>query len=113
MTLRDRLLLRGLRPHVSEGAAVLAMERGVSDALGPMRKVAAVLTDDALLLATPFRARTILTVVPRRDIRSIDRVGHLAVAIVFEDYDRAIQRVVQLNLSRHGDRSCVLSKLTA
>ena len=80
MRLSDRLLLRGLRPHLSEGASILAMERGTSDALGPMRKVRAVLTDDALLLATPVRSRTILTVVPRHDIVSVTPAERGAVA---------------------------------
>ena len=108
----DRLLLRGLRSRIPSGATVLAVERGTSDALGETRKTRAVLTDDALFLATPVRSRTILTVVPRSDIQSVDVLEPRVVAITFEDYGRATRRVVRLNLSKHGDRGGIVTQLT-
>ena len=107
----DRLLLRGLRPRLPKDTRVLALERGRSDALGEMRKVTAVLTDDALLLATPVRSRTILTVVPRSDIRSIEILEPNVVAISFDDYARARPRVIQLNLRKYGDRGGIVAEL--
>jgi hypothetical protein len=105
------LLLRGLRSHLPKEARILALERGRSDALGEMRKTTAVLTDDALLLATPVRTRTILTVVPRQDIRSIEVLELNVVAITFDDYARARPRVVQLSLRRYGDRDGIVEEL--
>jgi hypothetical protein len=107
------MLLRGLTPHLPEGATVLAMERGKTDAIGLMRKCTAVLTDDDLLLAIAVRTRTILTVVPRRDIRSVDVVAPNLVTIVYEDYERAIQREVQLDLRRKGDREGIIATLSS
>jgi hypothetical protein len=109
----DRLLLRGLKPHLPPGAMVIAVERGTSDALGEMRKVTAVLTDDALLLATAVRAKTVLTIVPRSDIRSVEVLGANQVAISFDDYARAIRRVIQLNLRRSGDRAGIAARLAS
>jgi hypothetical protein len=68
-------------------------------------------TEDALLLATPVRTRTILTTVPRLDIQSIDELEPNVVAIRFDDYARAARRVVQLNLRKYGDRSGIVAKL--
>jgi hypothetical protein len=107
----DRLLLRGLKPHMPPDATVLALERGTSDALGEMRKVTAVLTDDSLLLATTVRTKTILTSIPRSDIRSIDTLEPNVVIISFDDFARAIQRVVRLDLHRYGDPSGLVEKL--
>jgi hypothetical protein len=107
----DRLLLRGLRPHLPKDTTILAMERGASDALGEMRKATVVLTNDSLLLATAVRAKTILTVVPRLDIRSIEVLEPNLVAISFDDFTRAIRRVVRLNLRRYGDRAGIVAKL--
>jgi hypothetical protein len=107
----DRLLLRGLRSRIPSDATVLAIERGTSDALGETRKTRAVLTDDVLLLATPVRTRTILTMVPRSDIHSVDVLDPNVVAITFEDYARATRRVVRLNLSKHGDRGGIVAQL--
>jgi hypothetical protein len=106
------MLLRGLTPHLPEGTTVLAMERGKTDAIGLMRKCTAVLTDDDLLLAIAVRTRTVLTVVPRRDIRSVDAVAPNLVTIVYEDYERAIQREVQLDLRRKGDREGIIAALS-
>jgi hypothetical protein len=108
----DRLLLRGLRSRIPSDTTVLAIERGTSDALGETRKTRAVLTDDALLLATPVRSRTILVIVPRSDIQSVDVLESKVVAITFEDYARATRRVVRLNLSRYGDRGGIVAQLT-
>jgi hypothetical protein len=105
------MLLRGLAPHLPEGASVLAMERGKTDAIGLMRKCTAVLTDDDLLLAIAVRTRTILTVVPRRDIRTVEVVAPNLATIVYEDYERAIQREVQLDLRRKGDREGIIAAL--
>jgi len=107
------MLLRGLSPHLPEGATVLAMERGKTDAIGSMRKCTAVLTDDDLLLAIAVRTRTVLTVVPRREIRSVDVVAPNLVTIVYEDYERAIQREVQLDLRRKGDRGGIIAALSS
>ena len=109
----DRLVLRGLRSHLPDDVKILALERGESDALGEMRKTTAVLTEDALLLATPVRTRTILTTVPRLDIQSIDELEPNVVAIRFDDYARAARRVVQLNLRKYGDRSGIVAKLSS
>jgi hypothetical protein len=111
MRVWDRLLLKGLRSHLPNNVKILALERGASDALGEMRKTTAVLTDDALLLATPARTRTILTTVPRRDIQSIDVLEPNVVAIRFDDYARASRRVVRLDLRKHGDRSGIVAEL--
>ena len=111
MGVSDRLLLRGLRKHIPEGATVLAIEVGSSDALGPRRKVTAVLTDDALLLATPLRTRTVLTTIPRADIRMVETVEPAVAAVTFDDYAWAIRRVVKLDLSRHRDRGGVIEAL--
>ncbi|MDQ1432050.1 MAG: hypothetical protein QOF40_2652 [Actinomycetota bacterium] len=107
----DRLVVRGLRSHLASDVKILALERGESDALGEMRRTTAVLTEDALLLATPVRIRTILTTVPRLDIQSVDVLKPHVVAIRFDDYTRAARRVVQLDLSKHGDRSGIVAKL--
>jgi hypothetical protein len=105
------MLLRGLEPHLPEGATVLAMERGKTDAIGLLRKCTAVLTGDDLLLAIAVRTRTILTVVPRRDIRSVDVLAPNLAKIVYDDYERAIQREVQLDLRRKGDREGIIAAL--
>jgi hypothetical protein len=111
MRVWDRLLLRGLRSHVPNGVKVLALERGTGDALGEMRKTTAVLTENALLLATTVRTRTILTTVPRPDIQSIDVPEPNVVVIRFDDYARASRRVVRLDLRKHGDRSGIVAEL--
>jgi len=113
MRLWDRLLLRGLKPHLPPGAVILAIERGTGDALGETRKVTAVLTDDSLLLATAVRAKTVLTIVPRRDIRSVEVLGANQVAIGFDDYARAIRRVIRLDLRRSGDRAGIVARLAS
>ncbi len=107
----DRLLLRGLKPHLPEGAQILAVEHGTSDALGEVRKVTAVLTDGALLLATSARAKTVLTTVPRPDIRSVEVLAVNYVAIDYEDFERAIRRVIKLDLRRSGDRAGLVARL--
>jgi hypothetical protein len=108
----DRLLLRGLRSHIPEGSSVLALERGASDAINKqMRKTTAVLTDDSLLLASPDRVRTVLTVVPRREIRSVEVVEENVVVIRYDDYARARSRVIRLDLQKYGDRDGIITKL--
>jgi hypothetical protein len=107
----SRLLLRGLRPYISEGSSVLAVERGVADALGPRRRTWAVLTDDALLLATSVRAKTVLTNVPRADIRAVTTVEPYVADIVFDDYTHAVQRVVRLELTGGRDRNGIIEQL--
>ena len=111
MRVWDRLLLRGLRSHIPDDASVLALERGTADALGEMRKTTAVLTDDSLLLATSARTQTILTVVPRRDIRSVEVIEEHVVAIRYDDFAKAQARVVTLNLQKSGDRDGIVAKL--
>ena len=111
MRIWDRLLLRGLRTHIPEDASVVAIERGTADAVGEMRKTTAVLTDDSLLLATSARTKTILTVVPRRDIRSVKEVEEHVVTIRFDDYAHARARVIQLNLKKYGDREGIIAKI--
>ena len=111
MRIWDRLLLRGLRTHIPEDASVVAIERGTADAVGEMRKTTAVLTDDSLLLATSARTKTILTVVPRRDIRSVKEVEEHVVTIRFDDYAHARARVIQLDLKKYGDREGIIAKL--
>lgn len=91
----------------------MALEVGASDALGPRRKVTAVLTSDALLLATPVRAKTVLTMIPRADIRAVEPVEPHVVTVAFDDYSRAIRRGVQLDLSRHRDREGIIEQLGA
>jgi hypothetical protein len=107
----DRLLLRGLRSHFPEGARVVALERGSADALGEMRKTTAVLTDESLYLATSARAQTLLTVVPRRDIRSVQVVEEHVAVIRFDDYAKARARVVRLDFSRYGDREGIIAQV--
>lgn len=111
MRLWDRLLLRGLRSHLPKGTSVLALERGRTDALGEMRKTTAVLTDATLLLATSARTQTILTVVQRRDIRSVELLEDNVVAIRFDDSATARPRVVTLSLQKYGDREGIIAKL--
>jgi hypothetical protein len=111
MRIWDRLLLRGLRSHIPEDASVVAIERGTADAVGEMRKTTAVLTDDSLLLATSARTKTILTVVPRRDIRSVKDVEDHVVTIRFDDYAHARARVIQLDLKKYGDREGIIAKI--
>ncbi len=111
MRIWDRLLLRGLRTHIPDDASVVAIERGTADAVGEMRKTTAVLTDDSLLLATSARTKTILTVVPRRDIRSVKVVEEHVVTIRFDDYAHARARVIQLNLKKYGDRENIIAKI--
>jgi hypothetical protein len=111
MRIWDRLLLRGLRTHIPDDASVVAIERGTADAVGEMRKTTAVLTDDSLLLATSARTKTILTVVPRRDIRSVKEVEEHVVTIRFDDYAHARARVIQLNLKKYGDREGIIAKI--
>jgi hypothetical protein len=113
MHLWHRLLLRGLREYIPEGSSVLGLEVGTSDALGPMHKVTAVLTTDALLLATPTRAKTVLVRIPRADIQSVDPVEPSVVTVSYDDYSRAIRRDVQLDLRRHGDRGGIIDQLRA
>ena len=110
MTLGDRLLLRGLRAHLPKDARVLALEHGRADALGEMRKTTAVLTDESLLLATSARAKTVLTVVPRRDIRSVEEHDDSVYAIRFDDYAHARARVIRLRL-KHSDRDSLIAQL--
>jgi len=107
----DRTLLRGLRSHLPEDANVIALERGTADALGEMRKTTAVLTDDSLLLATSARAKTVLTVVPRRDIRSVKEKEEHVAEIRFDDYAHARARVIQLDLKKYGDREGIIAKI--
>jgi hypothetical protein len=111
MKIWDRLLLRGLRTHIPEDASVVAIERGTADAVGEMRKTTAVLTDDSLLLATSARTKTILTVVPRRDIRSVKELEEHVVTIRFDDYAHARARVIQLDLKKYGDREGIIAKI--
>jgi hypothetical protein len=116
MNLWQRLLLRGLRDHISEDSSVLALEVGESTALGPKHKVTAVLTTDALLLATPVRMKTVLVKIPRADIRTVRPVEPPVPAVVtlsYDDYERAIHRDVELDLSRHGDRAGIIEQLRA
>ena len=113
MSLLDRILVRALRARLPEGSKILAMEHGTSDALGEERKVTAVLTDLALLLATTVRTRTVLTTVPRREISLIEVLDVNYVAINYDDYTRAIRRVIKLDLRRRGDRAGLLAQLGA
>jgi hypothetical protein len=111
MHIWHRLLLRGLREYIPEGSSVLALEVGASNALGPKHKVTAVLTNDALLLATPLRAKTVLVKIPRADIRSVEPVEPAVATVSFDDYSLAVRRDVQLDLSRHGDREGIIEQL--
>lgn len=107
----DRVLLRGLRSHLPEGTSVVALERGRADALGEMRKTTAVLTDDSLLLATSVRSKTVLTVVPRRDIRSVEVTEEHVAVIRFDDYANARARVIRLDFKKSGDRADIIEQL--
>jgi hypothetical protein len=111
MRVWDRLLVFGLIRRLPENTKLLAIERGSSDALGEVRKTTAVLTEDALILATPVRMRTILTTVPRADIRSVDMLEADRAAIAFDDYRRAQRRVVEVDLRRFSDRGRILAAL--
>jgi hypothetical protein len=113
MRIMDRLLLRGLQPYLPEGAEVLAIERVKTDALGEERKANAVLTGDQLLIVTQARLKSVLTVVPRADIRSVEVLGDGHAAVGFEDYNLARHRVIDIRLKRKGDRSGLLAQLTA
>jgi hypothetical protein len=113
MHIWHRLLLRGLRPYIPDDSSVLALEVGASNALGPKHKVTAVLTSDALLLATPLRGKTVLVRIPRADIRSVEPVEPAVATVSFDDYSLAIRRDVQLDLSRHGDREGIIEQLRA
>jgi len=111
MNFWDRTLLRGLRSHIPKDANVVAIERGTADALGEMRKTTAVLTDDSLFLATAARTQTILTVVPRRDIRSVEVLEDHVAVIRFDDYAKARARVIRLDLQKSGDREGIIGRL--
>ena len=113
MGMWDKLLLRGLRHHIPEGSSVVAIEVGSSDALGPHHKVTAVLTTDALLLASPLRGKTVLTKITRADVRSVEDVEPCVVNISFDDFDRAKRRVINLDLRRHGDTHSIIEQLHA
>jgi hypothetical protein len=116
MGMLDGLLLRGLQKYIPEGSTVLGVESGRSDALGETRKMNAVLTSDSLLIATSVRTKTILTVIPRADIRSVEPVDPekpKVVNIAYDDYARAIKRVVKLDLSRRRDRAGIIAQLEA
>lgn len=113
MRFMDRLLLRGLQPYLPEGAEVLAIERVKTDALGEERKANAVLTGDQLLIVTQARLKSVLTVVPRADIRTVEVLGDDHVAVGFEDYHLARHRVIDIRLRRKGDRSGLLAQLAA
>ena len=113
MSIMDRILLRGLQPYLPEGAEVLVLERVRADALGEQRKANVVLTRDPLLIVTPVRLKSVLTVVPLADIRSIVVLGDDHIAISFEDYTRAIHRVIEIELRRKGDRKGLLARLAA
>ena len=109
----DRLLIRGLREYIPEGSSVVAVEVGTSNAMGPQHKVTAVLTTDALLLASPVRAKTVLTKITRADIRSVEDVEPCVVNIGFDDFDRAAHRVINLDLKRRGDAHGIIEQLRA
>ena len=113
MRITDRILLRGLQPFLAEGAEVLAIERVRTDALGEERKANAVLTDEHLLIVTAVRVKSVLTEVPRTDIRSIEILGDDHVAVGFEDFAHARHRVIDIELRRKGDRNGFLAQLTA
>ena len=49
----------------------------------------------------------------RADIRSVEVLGDDHVAVGFEDYSRAIHRVIGIELRRRGDRNGFLAQLTA
>jgi hypothetical protein len=112
MRLTDRIVLRGLQPFLPAGAEVLVVERVKTDALGEVRPAQAVLTHDDLFLSTQVRLKSVLTRVPRADIRSMVR-GPDRVTIGFEDYARARHRVIELELRRKGDRRGFLALLTS
>ena len=76
-----------------------------------MRKTSFVLTTDELLLATPLRTRTVLTRIPRSDIQAIDGVGDRAIAVTFDDYDRAVRRTLQLEFGSDADRVRFVDRL--
>jgi hypothetical protein len=113
MSIMDRILLRGLQPYLPEDAEVLVLERVRADALGEQRKANVVLTRDQLLIVTPVRLKSVLTVVPLADIRSIVVLGEDHIAVGFEDYSRAIHRVIEIELRRKGDRKGLLAHLAA
>jgi hypothetical protein len=113
MSISDKLVLRGLQPYLPEGAEVLVVERVTTDALGEEHAARAVLTTDDLFVVTRVRLKSILTQVPRADIRSVEARGPDAVAIGFEDYARARHRVINLGLAKQGDRRGLLAALGA
>lgn len=112
MRIFDRLVLRSLQPFLPEGAEVLAVERVETNALGEERKARAVLTSDDLFLVTPVRMKSVLTQVPRADIRSVEELGPDRVAITYDDYAKAIRRLIELELKKAGDRQGMLAALT-
>jgi uncharacterized protein (UPF0248 family) len=113
MRIMDRLLLRGLQPFLPEGAEVLAMDRVKADALGEERKANVVLTQDHLLIVTSARLKSVLTEIPRADIRSVQVIGPDHVAVGFEDFNLAMHRVIEIRLRRKGDRNGLLAQLEA
>jgi len=111
MRITDRIVLRGLQPHLPEGTEVLVVDRVTADPLGEVRKATAVLTGDRLLIVTPVRLKSVLTVVPRVDIRSVEVLGPGHVAVGFEDYALARHRVIDIQLRRKDDRNGLLAQL--
>jgi hypothetical protein len=72
-----------------------------------------VLTTDALLLATSVKAKTVLTVVPRADIRAVMPVEPYVTDIAYDDYTHAVRRVVRLELNQDHDKEAIVGQLRA
>jgi hypothetical protein len=111
MTLMDRALLRALRSRLGKDTEFLAVDHGVSDALGVEHKVTAVLTEQSLILATGVRAETKLRTIPRADIWLIEPLETNYVSINYADDSKGIRRVVKLDLRKSGDRAGLLAQL--
>lgn len=112
MSVSDRIVLRGIAPYLPEGAEVLVVEKVTTDALGEVRKAQAVLTRDDLFIVTRIRLKSVLTQVPRADIRSVEERKPGTVAIGFEDFAHARHRVIVLELPRRGDRRGLVAQLS-
>jgi hypothetical protein len=108
-----RLIVEGIRRKLGPDIEVLAFEVGKTNALGESRKASVVLTEDHLFVATSVRTKTVLTSVPRADIRSIEPVEPGVVDISFDDYDRAIRRLFRLDLRKRGDTDHIIQHLEA
>jgi hypothetical protein len=112
-TFSERLVLGRLSSFMAPGSSVVGSETGKTDALDGERKAVVVLTTDEVLIATRVRLKTVLTSIPRSDIISVTSTGDGKFAVTFDDFVHAVRRVVEVDLSKRGDRAGIAAALGA